>query len=127
MKLLLDSTVLIDVLREKHGRRVLLAELVARGKVLATSAINVGEVYSGLRVAEESRAETFFNALEIYPVTEKIARSAGSLRYAWARQGRTLALADMIVAATALEYGMQVMTDNRKDFPVPELKLFDLP
>lgn len=49
------------------------------------------------------------------------------LRNEAARRGTTLALADVIVAATALEYGLTLMTDNRKDFPIPELKFFDLP
>jgi predicted nucleic acid-binding protein len=29
----------------------------------------------------------------------------------------------MIVAATALAHGCSLMTDNRKDFPLPELTL----
>ena len=36
-------------------------------------------------------------------------------------------LADMMVAATALEHGLSLMTDNRKDFPLPELTLYPLP
>lgn len=48
-----------------------------------------------------------------------IARRAGSLKSAYARKGQTLDLPDMIVAATALEHGLTLMTDNRKDFPIP--------
>jgi predicted nucleic acid-binding protein len=33
----------------------------------------------------------------------------------------------MIIAATALERGLTLMTDNRGDFPIPELELFPLP
>ena len=32
----------------------------------------------------------------------------------------------MIVAATALEHGLTLMTDNRKDFSFPELKIYPL-
>ena len=39
----------------------------------------------------------------------------------------TLSLADMMVAATALEHGLALMTDNRKDFPLPELNFYPLP
>jgi predicted nucleic acid-binding protein len=28
-----------------------------------------------------------------------------------------------MIAATALHYGLTLMTDNRKDFPMPDLKL----
>lgn len=56
-----------------------------------------------------------------------IARRAGKLKNTYARLGQTLALDDTIVAATALEHGLTLMTDNRRDFPQPDLKLYDLP
>ncbi len=126
MILLLDSTVLIDVLRERKGRRELLVELVRGGHTLATSAINICEVYAGMRPEEEARTEAFLSGLECYPLTGSIARRAGSLKSAWARRGTTLSLADMLVAATALEVGAELMTDNRKDFPVDGLKIYPL-
>ncbi len=126
MILLLDTTVLLDVLRARQNRRSLLAELVAGGHVLATAAINIGEVYAGMRRGEESRTEAFLSSLECYPLTAAIARRAGSLKSAWAQKGRTLSLADMMVAATTLEHGLALMTDNRKDFPLPELNFYPL-
>jgi len=127
MILLLDSTVLIDAVRNRRRRSDLLAELVRSGHQLATSAINIGEVYSGMRPDEEADTEALLRYLEVFPLTAEIARHAGLLRYRRARQGRTLSLSDMIVAATALEFDLTLMTDNRKYFPIPELKLFDLP
>ena len=127
MILLLDTTVLLDVLRARRNRRSLLAELVAGGHLLATAAINVGEVYAGMRVGEEKRTEAFLSSLDCYPITAAIARRAGSLKSAWAQKGKTLSLADMIVAATALEHGLALMTDNRKDFPLLELNFYPLP
>ena len=122
--LLLDTTVLVDVLRNRQDRRSLLAQLVTAGHTLATGAINIGEVYSGMRPEEEARTEAFLSSMDCYPLTASIARRAGSLKSAWARKGQTLSLADMIVAATALEHGVTLMTDNRKDFPLPELELY---
>jgi predicted nucleic acid-binding protein len=43
------------------------------------------------------------------------------LKSAYSQKGKTLSLADMIVAATALARGSSLMTDNRKDFPLPDL------
>jgi predicted nucleic acid-binding protein len=124
---LLDTTVLIDVLRNKRNRRALLAELVERGHTLATAAINIGEVYSGMHPREEAVTETFLGSLVCFPITANIARRAGALKSAWAQQGQTLTLADMIIAATALEHNLTLMTDNRKDFPLPELNFQLLP
>ena len=126
MIVLLDTTVLVDVLRARKSRRSLLAEVVAVGHLLATAAINLAEVYAGLQPGEEGRTEAFLSSLDLYPMTGAIARRAGSLKSAWARKGQTIALADMIVAATVLEHGLALMTDNRKDFPLPELNVYPL-
>jgi predicted nucleic acid-binding protein len=127
MILLLDTTVLLDVLRARQNRRSLLGDVVAAGHVLATSAVNIGEVYAGMRRGEEDRTEAFLSSLVCYPTTGAIARRAGSLKSAWAQKGRTLSLVDMMVAATALEHGLAFITDNRKDFPLPELNFHPLP
>jgi predicted nucleic acid-binding protein len=74
---LLDTTVLIDVLRPRRQRRELLASLVQSGHILATAAINIGELYAGMRTKEVEPAEAFLNELECYPLTATIARRAG--------------------------------------------------
>jgi predicted nucleic acid-binding protein len=127
MRLLLDTSVLIDALRLRHGRRELLAELVQAGHTLSTTALNVAEVYAGMRPDEEQRTEALLGALDCYDLTGRSGRRAGALKQQWSKKGRTLALADMIVAAIAFERGYTLMTDNRKDFPMEELDKFDLP
>ena len=127
MIVLLDTTVLIDVLRSRNKRRPLLAAMVTGGHILATAAINIAEVYAGMRPGEKGNTEAFIASLDCYPMTGAIARRAGSLKSAHARKGQTLSLADMLVAATALEHGLWLMTDNRKDYPLPELKFHPLP
>jgi predicted nucleic acid-binding protein len=126
MRLLLDTTVLIDALRLRHRRRELLARLVRDGHILATSALNVAEVYAGMRPEEEQQTESFLGALSCYELTANAGRLAGSLKNKWARKGRTITIADAIVAAIALERDCTLMTDNRKDFPMPELDLYPL-
>jgi predicted nucleic acid-binding protein len=127
MTLLLDTTVLIDTLRNRKNRRSLLAQLVEQGHTLATSALNIGEVYSGMRPEEAAQTDAFLGSLDCFPVTASIARRAGSLKYQWGIKGKTFSLADMIVAATALEHSLTLMTDNRKDFPLDGLILHPLP
>jgi predicted nucleic acid-binding protein len=127
MQLLLDSSVLIDVLRSRRGRRQWLAELVRAGHTLATSALNLGEVYAGMRPEEEARTKAFLGALECHEITAGVAEMAGKLKRQWAQKGRTLTLADTMVAAVAMEQRSPLATDNRKDFPMPGLQLYELP
>jgi predicted nucleic acid-binding protein len=126
MILLLDSTVLIDALRDRAGQLSRLSSLVLDGHLLTASTANMAEVYAGMRPTEEQRTAALFRGLHCYPVTEGIAQLAGKLKYQWAMRGRTLSLIDMIVAATALENGAALITDNRKDFPVHGLHFYTL-
>src|SRR6266700_7266176 len=126
MKLLLDTTVIIDVLRNRQGRRALLADLVRAGHSLSTSVLNVAEVYSGIRPGEEGKTEAFLEGLDEYELGSGVARAAGELKMRWAKRS-TISLADAIVAAIGIEQGCALLTDNSKDFPMPELRLFPLP
>jgi predicted nucleic acid-binding protein len=127
MKLLLDTSMLIDVLRHRNQRNEWLAELVRGGHTLSTTTLNVAEIYAGMRPAEEERTEALLGGLELYELSGTSARLAGKLKSAWARKGYTLTLADTIVAAIAIERGCELLTHNRKDFPMPEVQLYPLP
>jgi len=125
MTILLDSTVLIDALRKEPGAVAALSRILRRGHMLATSVINVGELYSGVRPHEIGSLEELLQHIDAQPVTFNIARRAGELRNNAARKGRTLELDDMLVAATALELSLPVLTDNIKDFKSTGVELFD--
>jgi tRNA(fMet)-specific endonuclease VapC len=124
---LLDTSVIIDALNGKRGRRELLLGLVKQGHLLACCAINVTEVYAGLRPTEESVTEEFLRSLEYYQLTWSVARLAGLLKRDYRRKGATLTVADVTIAAVALVNELTLMTDNVKDFPMKELVLYSLP
>ena len=127
MTFLLDTSVLIDTLRLRNGRKELLAQLARDGHRMTTTAINIAEVYSGIRAGEERRTILFLDSLECYGIDAATGEQAGRLKSFWATKGRTIALPDMIVAAIAIERGCVLLTDNRKDFPMSEIKLHPLP
>jgi predicted nucleic acid-binding protein len=127
MKLLLDTSVLIDVLRLRNQRREWLAEMVRGGHGVATTTLNIAEVCAGMMLGEEARTEALLAGLETYEIGGVSARFAGKLKGAWAKKGRTLTLSDTIVAAIAIERGCSLVTDNRKDFPMTEVELYALP
>jgi predicted nucleic acid-binding protein len=127
VKLLLDTSVLIDVLRSRNQRRELLAELVRSGHTLVTSALNIAELYAGMRTGEEAQTEALLEGLECVELAVSSARLAGQLKNLWARKGRTLTLADTIIAAIAIQARCALLTDNAKDFPMREVQLYPLP
>jgi predicted nucleic acid-binding protein len=117
---LLDTTVLIDLLRGRPGARDRLRQLQAAGDLPYACAIGVEEVTRGLRPREEAAADVLFRGLRIVPLGADEGRRAGAWHRAFARRGLTLSQADCLVAA-ALAVGGRLATGNPKDFPMPEL------
>jgi predicted nucleic acid-binding protein len=125
--LLLDTTVIVDAISGKKQRHLLLDALLSQRNLLACCGINVAEVYAGLRPHEASLTEAFLRSLKFYEVTWEIARLAGELQNRWRKKGHALSLPDVTIAAVALTNAVTLLTDNRKDFPMPELALYALP
>jgi predicted nucleic acid-binding protein len=122
---LIDTNVLIHVIRRKKGRLELLQKLVEEGGGLSCSVITVGELYSGMKVHEKARTEELLRGFEEYPVNGDVARYAGKLKNEWALKGFMMTLPDMIIAATAILHRQILVTENRKDFPMAELVHLD--
>ena len=125
--LLLDTTVLIDVLRNRNRRRAWLEQLVVSGKTLAISVITIAEIHSGLRPGEETSTKAQLANLEWIPVSAAIAERAGVMKCASARQGETHNILDLMIAATAMERGCPLATDNQRHFQFPGVTLIPIP
>jgi predicted nucleic acid-binding protein len=119
---LLDTTVLIDVLRGRPAASRVLS-LRTGGRVPWTCAINVEEVWRGLRPQEEEAAGGLLDALRWVDLGRAEARRAGAWRRQFATRGMTLAQADCLIAAAAVAIGVPLATANPKDFPMEELKV----
>ena len=124
--LLLDTTVLIDVLRGRPavGR---LREVRSRGDVAVTSAVNVEEVVRGLRPSEAAEAQHLFEGLLVVPVDRAAAEIAGAWRRDHARVGVTLSQADCLVAACARRSGGALATGNTEHFPMSGIRVEEWP
>lgn len=124
---LLDTSVLIDVLNDRSGRPQLLTEISRQDILLACCAVNVTEIHMGMRSCEEAKTERLLRSLEFYPVTWEIAQLAGDLFRQWRQKRQTLSYTDVTIAAVAVFHKLVLVTDNRKDFPMPELQIVTLP
>ncbi len=111
----LDTTVLIDLLRGHAPARDYLAGLERR---LVCSEVTRTEIIQGLRSNERDAAERAFAVVRWVSVDESIARRAGALGRRWRRSHRSLALADLVIAATAQELGAELATSNVRHFPM---------
>jgi predicted nucleic acid-binding protein len=117
---LLDTTVLIDYLRAAPAAdRV--EEIVDRGDVLCTTAINVEEVVRGLRRRETPAAESLFEGLIVVPLGAREGWQAGTWRREFGARGVMLSQADCLIASAALTAGATLATGNPADFPMRQI------
>jgi predicted nucleic acid-binding protein len=130
MAYLLDSDVVIDHLADDPGARRLLDRLAAEG--LTISMVTYLEVYQGTLASPDppraqGKLDAFLAEVPIVPFSPPVARRCARLRTELKRQQkrvRSRAL-DLLTAATALEYGLTVVTRNLADYEdIPELSLY---
>lgn len=119
--LLLDTTVLIDVLRGRPGTVERLRQKAGGGDTPWTCAVNVEETVRGLQPSEVRTAQLLFEGLRIAPLGREEGALAGEWRRSFAERGVTLAQADCLVAAAAVGVGAILATGNPKDFPMEGL------
>lgn len=124
---LLDTSVIIDLLRGKERAVVGLRMLREAGDRPRACAVNVEETVHGLRFSEVARAMELFAGLRIVALGTQEGWVAGEWRRDYAEKGTTLAQADCLVAAAALSVGGRLATGNPKHFPMKELDVEDWP
>jgi predicted nucleic acid-binding protein len=120
----LDTSVLVDALTGRRRSFAALERTVARGHVIATSALALYEWLRGPRTPEELDDQE-----ALLPSTDargfgpaEAARAAALYRIVKRARGRDM---DIAIAACALEHGAHVWTLNPDDFKdMPGLKLY---
>ena len=117
MSVLLDSSVVIDILRARPEALNYARSLQA---VPACSEITRVEVLRGVRSPERRTTERFFGVVLWIPLDEQVGRRAGQIGRDFRRSHPGLATADLVIAATALEYGLEIATCNVRHFPMFE-------
>jgi len=114
---LVDTDVLIDYLRGSEHAAEFLEGL--QGDLLI-STISVAELFSGARGPEEQVAlDHFMLAFEVISVDERLARQGSIFRQEY-HPSHGIGLADALIAASAIDSGAELVTFNRRHYPMVE-------
>lgn len=119
---LLDTTFLSDLIRARPEAVKALAEMQARGERLATTAINLAELYTGAMrtpdpVKRVAVVERIAEALVLYDFNARAAKTFGELESRLLDEGSPVPAKDLLIAAAGLSHGEhEVLTRNAKDF-----------
>lgn len=128
MKWLLDTNTLSEATKPNPAKEVL-DWLDAHEADSAICAISIGEMVAGIeRMPESKRRRSLTQALKflredyagkIIDFTEGAAVEWGRLVVEGKKRGRKMAVLDSQIEATAIHFGLTVVTRNAKDFFYP--------
>jgi predicted nucleic acid-binding protein len=117
MSALVDTSVLIDVLRGEVAAAEVLRNERMVGPLHASEVTRL-EVLAGMRPREEAATRALLAVLTWHPLDDRVAEVAGDLGRRWLPSNRGIDSADLAVAATAVLLDAALLTRNIKHFPM---------
>lgn len=120
--LLLDSDILIDHLRKEQSALDYIRQKMTDGSPLFISVISRIEILSGSRKGEEEIIRSLFDVLTAVDLDLAISDSAGAYLSKF-RKSHALSIGDAVIAATAKEMGMKLVTRNIKHYPMKDVEI----
>jgi predicted nucleic acid-binding protein len=113
--ILLDTTVLIDVLR---GHRAAVEWLAERDTVPWCSQVTRTEVLRGMRSSERGQTTRLLDTLRWADVDAAISARAGELGREYRTSHPHIGVADLLIAATAVVLRADLATGNVRHYPM---------
>jgi predicted nucleic acid-binding protein len=124
MKIIVDTSIIIDILRNVKASIDLIQKL-SKENLLFISGITEAELFSGKDADNERKKEKILELLSYFQKinpNNEILQKAGEFRRKY-----NVSLLDCIIAATAYYLNAEILTKNEKDFSkIKEIKLFRL-
>ena len=120
---LLDSDVVIEILRGRREVVEAAERLVASGVPTYCTPITWAEVFAGIKPGEEAATQAFFEARGEVALDSAAGRRSGTYL---ARYGRShgVTLADALIAAAASIAGLRLWTRNKRHYPMDDLDFY---
>jgi predicted nucleic acid-binding protein len=117
--MLVDTNVVSELMRPVPEPRV--SAWAATQTRFELSVVSLEEILYGLSLRKSARLARWFDAFvvehcDVLPISVGIARRCAELRASLRAKGRTRIQADMLIAATAAEHDLVVVTRNERDF-----------
>jgi predicted nucleic acid-binding protein len=129
--MLVDTNVLSELARPRPNPAVM-AWFAMQNRIhlsvitLEELAFGVARATGGARIRLGKWLDALIAARPtLLDVTPAVARASGELRAAREARGRRIAMADMLIAATALTHGLTLVTRNIRDFEACGVTLLD--
>lgn len=126
MNYLIDTNAVSEYMKKKPNQKVLDWFDAQIEESLFMSIVTVGEIEKGIaKITDPTRKLNYENFLQrliyrfdqrILPISLNIGRRWGTLCGTLEQSGRVLPFLDSLIAATALEHDLTIITRNEDDF-----------
>ena len=116
--ILLDTDILINLLRGNPAARDFIADNLEKNELLC-SVISVAEIWVGMRPHEEQATRRLVDSLRIVDVSRSVAEKAGNFK--GTIKSHVLELNDCLIAATACSLGATLATGNTRHYPMKDV------
>lgn len=118
---ILDSTLVVDFLRDHKDAIDTIRNLEARQIPFSIGSPTVMEIVRGLylrtpRSGEIENANRFFESIQIFSFDENAARQSGRIEAILEKMGRIIDVEDIQIAGIALSRGEGIITRNVEHF-----------
>lgn len=135
MRYLLDTCVLSEFTKPKPEKRVLDWLKEQDLETLSLSAVTIGEIQRGIRLLPTSNRRTTLEAWLSEQLVSQFAGRVlsldaetfvtwGGLMARLRQEGRTMGVFDSLIATTALQHRLTIVTRNTRDFQHAQASLF---
>jgi tRNA(fMet)-specific endonuclease VapC len=121
LKTIIDTDILIDLLRDKKEAIDFLHRLESEDLALCTTTINIFELHHGAHKSKEPEKNILAinkisHRLIILPLSYRSAQKAGHAYTELERKGQTIGIRDTFIAAIALTRECSIATRNVEHF-----------
>lgn len=125
-RFLVDTDEWISFLNKREDAIVLISKLKRQGEIFS-SILTIAELRAGWTdKTADHFLPIFYAHTKIMDVSRRIAELAGKFLKDYKTRGISLPTVDTLIASTAIIEDCQMVTGNKKDFPMPQLKLYPL-
>ena len=119
MRYLIDTNWVIDVLRNAPGSRALVEERAADG--IAISVVSIAELFVGPHrrrnpAPEQESISAYLSQFSQLPIDLTTCEIFGRIKAELLNQGNPIEDFDIMIAATALQHDLTLLTNNRRHF-----------
>lgn len=119
---LIDSDIIIEILRGNKKIKSSFDVIKSHNPNIYYSPVGKAEIFAGAFEKEKDDIKLFFNQMLCLDITAAIGEKAGNFLNTF-KKSHNIGLGDALIAATAILYELELITQNIKHYPMPGITI----